>query len=429
MYLRGSKWNMRRRQPKINWFLVILVVILIAVVTYVDRFILPTAQTPFMPTPTDTRDPESYVTEAQADFDAGKLDDAISTYLEAIRITPKDPSLYIALARVQIFDGKYADALVNAENSLLLNPNSSMAQALRGWAQTEQGNYTAADTSLQNALRLDPNNGQAHAYNAFLYGKMFENSAGPYINPIATAIDESRTSTTMAPDNLEAHWARAYVYQLTGNPEQAVQEYLAAININKNISEIHLELGVTYKALGVIDQAIQQYTLAITLDPTNYLPELYSSRALASIGQFAQAEQYANAAVQDAPADPYVLGNWGYMLYKSNDWPSAIQQLSLTINGGQTANGQTVKALPPSNTDPWISTYYYTYALVLAQSNLCSQALPLTQTILDVFRSNDIAVYNAQYAQNFCAKNIGTASPLGTTTPQLSVTPATTPTP
>ncbi len=196
-----------------------------------------------------------------------------------------------------------------------------MAQAVRGWALTEQGNYTAADDSLQNALRLDPNNGQAHAYNAFLYGKMFENSAGPYVNPIQTAIDESRTATTLAPNSLEAHWARAYVYQLTGNQELAVQEYLAAININKNIAEIHLELGVTYKALGVIDQAIQQYTLANTLDPTNYLPELYSSRALASIGQFTQAEQYANAAVQDAPTDPYVRGNWGYMLYKNNEWP------------------------------------------------------------------------------------------------------------
>jgi tetratricopeptide (TPR) repeat protein len=429
MYLRGSKWNMRRRQPKINWFLVVLVVILIAVVTYVDRFILPTAQTPFMPTPTTTRDPESYVTEAEGDFANGKLLDAINTYLEAIRSTPKDPSLYIALARVQIFAGKYADALVNAENALLLNPNSSMAQALRGWALTEQGNYTAADDSLQNALRLDPNNGQAHAYNAFLYGKMSENSAGPYINPVETAKDESRTATTMAPDNLEAHWARAYVYQLTGNQELAVQEYLAAININKNISEIHLELGVTYKALGVIDQAIQQYTLAITLDPSNYLPELYSSRALASIGQFTQAEQYASAAVQDAPTDPYVLGNWGYMLYKSGDWPSAIQQLSLTVNGGKTADGQTVKPLPPTNNDPWVSTYYYTYALVLAQSSLCSQALPLTQTILDAFRSNDIAVYNAQYAQSLCAKNIGTITPHGITTPQASVTPGTTPTP
>jgi tetratricopeptide (TPR) repeat protein len=423
MYLRGSKWNLRRRQPRINWFLVILVLILIAVVTYVDRWILPDAQTPFMPTPTVTRDPESYVKEAEGDFADGKLSDAINTYLEAIRITPKDPSLYIALARVQIIAGKYADALVNAENSLLLNSNSSMGQALRGWALAEQGNYTAADNSLQSALRLDPNNGQAHAYNAFLYGKMTENSAGPYINPIQTAIDESRTATTMAPDSLEAHWARAYVYQLTGNQELAVQEYLAAININKNISEIHLELGVTYKALGVVDQAIQQYTLAITLDPANYLPELYSSRALASIGQYVQAEQYASAAVQDAPTDPYVLGNWGYMLYKSNEWPAAIQQLSLTVNGGKTADGQTVEALPPSNNDPWVSTYYYTYALVLAQSDLCSQALPLTQTIMDAFRSNDIAVYNAQYAQDFCAKNLGTPSP------QASTTPTTTPTP
>jgi hypothetical protein len=117
------------------------------------------------------------------------------------------------------------------------------------------------------------------------------------------------------------------------------------------------------------------------------------------------------------------------MLYKSGDWPSAIQQLSLTVNGGKTADGQTVKPLPPSNNDSWVSTYYYTYALVLAQSNLCSQALPLTQTILDAFRSNDIAAYNAQYAQDLCAKNIGVAAPQGTTTPQASPTLGTTPTP
>ncbi len=104
-----------------------LLVILIAFVTYVDRFVLPTAQTPFMPTPTVTRAPESYVTEAEGLFAEGKLLQSIDTYMEAIRLTPNDPALYIALARVQIFAGKYDDALVNAENSLLLNPNSSMA--------------------------------------------------------------------------------------------------------------------------------------------------------------------------------------------------------------------------------------------------------------------------------------------------------------
>ena len=66
--------------------------------------------------------------------------------------------------------------------------------------------------SLKDALRLDPNNGLAHAYNAFLYGRMFENNAGPYVDPIQTAIDESRQATTLAPNSLEAHWARAYIY-------------------------------------------------------------------------------------------------------------------------------------------------------------------------------------------------------------------------
>jgi tetratricopeptide (TPR) repeat protein len=423
MYLRGSRWNMRRRRPRINWFLVVFMVILIAIVTYFDRFVLPTAQTPFMPTPTVTRDPESYVTEAEGLFNEGKLLQAIDIYMEAIRIRPNDPALYIAVARVQIFAGKYEDALVNAENSLLLNANSSMAQAVRGWAETQKGDYTGADVSMQNALRLDPNNGLAHAYDAFLYGKMAETSSGPKINPIQTAIDESRTATTLAPNSLEAHWARAYIYQLTDNRELAVQEYLAAININKNISEIHLQLGVTYKALGVIDQAVQQYTLANTLNPSDYRPELYSSRALASIGQYIQAEQYANAAVQDAPTDPYLHGNWGYMLYKNNQWPAAIEQFSLTIKGGKTADGQTVQPVTTTNTDAWIPIYYFTYALVLAQSDRCSEALPLTQTILDAYRSNDIAVYNARYAQDFCAKNIGTASPKASATPGPSPTP------
>ena len=63
---------MRQRRPRVNWFLVAIVAILIAVVTYVDRFILPTAQTPFMATATATRDPESYVTNAENLFTEGK---------------------------------------------------------------------------------------------------------------------------------------------------------------------------------------------------------------------------------------------------------------------------------------------------------------------------------------------------------------------
>ena len=135
---------MRQRRPHVNWFLVVMVVLLIAIVTYVDRFILPTAQTPFMPTLTATRDPESYVTDAENLFAEGKLLQSIDSYMEAIRIKPDDPSIYIALARVQIFAGKYDEALVNAENSLLLNPNNSMAHGVRAWALTQTGDYACS---------------------------------------------------------------------------------------------------------------------------------------------------------------------------------------------------------------------------------------------------------------------------------------------
>ncbi len=414
---------MRQRRPRINWFLIVVLVILIAIVTYVDRFILPTAQSPFMATSTATRDPESYVTDAENLFNEGKLLQAIDTYMEAIRIKPDDPTIYIALARVQIFAGKYDEALVNAENSLLLNPNNSMAHAVRAWAFTQKGDYVGADTSLKEALRLDPTNGIIQAYKAFLYGKMYENNTGPYVDPLPIAIEASQAAVTLAPNSLEAHWARAYILQLTANGEQAVQEYLLAIQINPNISEIHLELGVSYKGLGVIDSAIQQYTLANTYNPSDIRPYLYSSRALASIGEYAKAAQYAESAVANDPTNPYLRGNWGFMLYKEYDWPNAMIQLSLAVNGGTNENGQTVQPQPLTGGDTRIAQYFYDYAILLAKNNRCGEALPITQLLVTNVPNDADAAYNANYVQQLCAQSLGTPSL------QPSATPKTTPTP
>jgi tetratricopeptide (TPR) repeat protein len=423
MYLRGSKWSMRQRRLHVNWFLIVIVVLLIAVITYVDRYILPTAQTPFLPTFTATRDPGSYVTDAQNLFAEGKLLPSIDSYKQAISVKPDDPTTYIALARVQIFAGQYADALVNSENSLLLNPNNSLAHGMRAWALTQTGDYAGADTSLQEALRLDPNNGVILAYKAFLYGKMYENNAGPSLDPLPVAITASQDAVTLAPNSLEAHWARAYILQLTANGEQAIQEYLLAIQLNPNISEIHLELGVSYKGLGVIDSALEQYTLANTLNPTDTRPYLYSSRALVSIGEYAKAVQYAESAVTNAPTDPYLRGNWGFMLYKNNDFPNALIQLSLAVNGGKNEDGQTVQPQPLTADDTRIAQYYYVYAILLARGNRCGEALPITQLLLTSVPNDTDAAFNVAYVQQLCSQMLGTPSATATTTPIVTPTP------
>lgn len=395
---------MRQKRRRVNWFLVVLLVVLILIVSYVDRFIIPAVESPFIPSPTVTRAPESYLAEAEGLAAEGKFVQAIDVYNEAIRLDPDNATLYISIARAQVFAGRYDAAVVSASNAQLLNSDNSMAYAVRAWALTRRGDLVEADTVIQEALRLDPTNGIAHAYYAILLGNMFEQKSGPYVDPITPAIDESNTAMALAPDKLEARWARGYILYITGNNELAIQQYLAAIEINPNISQLHLELGLTYRAIEQIDLAVQEYTLANTYNPSDPLPDLYSSRALASVGQYEQAAQYATTAVQDAPADPYMRGNWGYMLYKLNDWAAADVQFSLAINGGLSEDGQTIQPLPISG-DPWVARYYYTYAIVLALLDRCGDMLSLTQQILAALPADEFAVYNSEYARSLCDTN------------------------
>src|SRR5512137_770177 len=141
MYLRGSKWSMSKRRKPLNYFNIILLAVFIAAMAYFDVFIAPAVQPIGFPTMTPTRDPESYITDAEQLFEQGKLTQAIEAYQMAIASRPKDAAVYIALAKVQVWAGKYEDAQVSAENALLLNPNNSTAYAVRGWALDFKGDY------------------------------------------------------------------------------------------------------------------------------------------------------------------------------------------------------------------------------------------------------------------------------------------------
>ena len=412
---------MRRKRPRVNWFLVIILVLLILAVSYLNQFIIPNVASPFIPTPTVTRQPESYVSDAEAFAADGKFIQAIESYLEAIRLDPDNSSLYIALARAQIFAGRYDDALVNASDALLLSPDNSMAYAIRAWALTRKGELDEADRVIQEALRLDPNNAIAHAYYAFLLGNMYEDDSGPYLDPITLAIDESNTAMALGPDKLEVRWARAFILSITGNFEPAIQQYKAALEINPNISQLHLELGVAYRQLNNIELAVQEYTLANTYNPSDPLPDLYTSRAWAYVGQLAKAVQSAEDAVRDAPTDPYMRGNLAYMLYENFQWSEADQQYILTLFGGLSEDGQTIPSLPIS-ADPWVARYYYTYALLLADLERCAEVLSLTQVIMAALPSDDVATFNSEYALAKCENQ-----PTAADTPVPSRTPTPTP--
>ena len=390
---------MSRRKRRPNYFGIAILILVLLFGYYFDQVYITQIDNPFEPTPTPTRSPESFVTEAQLLFEQGKLLPAIEAYEQAINSAPQDSSLYVALARAQVYAGLYTDAQKNAENALLLNPNNALAYGVHAWAlDFQEGKGGQAVESINNALELDPNNALIHAYYVdILISQGFDS--------YAKAADESRIALGLNPDLVETRRARALILEATGNYEEAVAEYQAAININPNISILYIGLGLNYRKLQVYDKAIESFTLANTLNAGDPLPDLYISRTYATTGQYEKSLQYAETAMQDRPDDPSLRGNLGVMYYRNFLWNEAIQQLGYAIYGGLTEDGVEIEGIPLVN-EPLVAEYYYTYGLALARTNQCGEALPVAQSLQTRVPTDENAVFAADEIIRICSENL-----------------------
>lgn len=423
MYLRGSNWNMRQKRRRNNPFRIILLLVLIGAALYVNQIVVPATPPLFIPTPTPTRSPESYINEAEEAFASGKLLPSIEAYRQAILVNPGNRANYVNLARVENFAGMYADAQKNAELALVGNDDYALAHAVRAKALNELGEYLEAEATIRRALELDPNNPLFNAYFAeILIDK------GDF-GDLEKAIEASRLAVEQGPNMLETHNARGYVLLNTGNYEEAITEFKTALTINSKIADIHLNIGLCYRATGDYANAVQAFLDANALNPNDDIPDLEMSRTYAQIGEYAKAIQAAEQALKDAPGNPHRYGNLGLMLYKNGEYEQANQNFKLAIQGGSAADGTPVQGLPLDY--GFVAQYYYTYGLSLAYTNQCSQALPIFQALLSAVPDDEFAVFNANEGINICRESLGTpapddgsATPDAETTPESEATPA-----
>lgn len=327
MYLSGSKWKMKKKPRRSNPWRVFFLVVLIAVLIYVERVIIPSVPPPFIPEPTQTQSPVTFVNEARSLFQSGKLAQAEQAYAQAITVDPDEPAHYIELARLEVFLGKYEQAEENASNALLIDENSAMAYAVLAWALDFQGRYVEALEKIERALEMDPNLALARAYYAEI---LIDVSAGNY----QEALDEARAAVQMDPNLLEAHRALGYVWEMTGSYAEAIESYQTALSINPNLTILHLSVGDMYLALDDTTKAIESYTRASVLSPTDVLPYRRLALTHARIGEFGKASQWAEEAMHMDPSNPYLHGDLGRMYFNNNQVLPAIQELGTAIHGG-----------------------------------------------------------------------------------------------
>lgn len=400
MYLRGSKLSMNKRRQRSNPWLILFLVTSIGILLYINTNVIPAMPAPFVPTPTPTRDPVSYIEEAEAFLAEGRVGMAKESLEAAIRANPQEISNYLTLAKLQLYSGDYEDARLNAENALLLDNSRPQAYALLAWARGYLDDFLEAEAALRTALDLDPNNAFAHAIYANILARRVANNLGE-ISTLDRAIEHSQLAIGFDPQLLEARWARGYVLEITGNYEEAVDELLAAISINDSISEIHMALGRNYFTLGEYDLAVAQFTRAYSLNPTDPEPNWFISRVYSRIGEFAKAVQYAEQAVNDDPSNPRMHGNLGSMFFRNLQFNRAIESLELAVRGGVTSGGVVVEGLPLSYSMT-VMEFYSRYGLALARVNRCSEAVQIAQAMMQTVPDDPTAMFNAEEIINIC---------------------------
>jgi tetratricopeptide (TPR) repeat protein len=274
------------------------------------------------------------------------------------------------------------------------------------------GNTEEAISSIQRALQLDPNNPYGHAFQAMILADRED---------YEEAANESRLAVDISPDLLEVRWARGYVLDATGNPQEAIIEYQAALAINDRIPALHIALGRTYYALEQWDEAIDQFVRADSLNPTDSVPDTFIGQIYLRTGEFGKAVQSMRQAAFEDPTNPNRHGNLGLAFYRNQEPQQALGEFALAIHGGTTASGDVVQGLALQSGQ--VTVYYYIYGLLLARNGRCAEALALSQQLIAGVPADETAVANAREMVTICEEQVDSpVQPSNTATPEISAT-------
>ncbi|MFA5612223.1 MAG: hypothetical protein WDA04_05140 [Anaerolineaceae bacterium] len=417
MYLKGSRLSLNKKRHKPNGLLIFFLVVGIGLLLYFNLVVVPVMDPPFVPTPTPTREPASYVEEADTLAAEGKYFQAAEAYQGAINVDPQNVQNYLKIARLQIYTNQLAQAQVNAQNAILLDNSASDAYALLGWAKGFQRDYLSGEVDAQKAIELNMNSGLAHAAYAYILALRVE-AGMDELGTMDKAIEESRTAVALEPNLLEAHWARGYVLEITSNYEEAVEELEIAVGLNPHIARVYMALGRNQINTDQLDQAVFNFTKAYSLNPTDPTPNLFISRIYGMLGEWEKGIQYGNAALRDGPDDPSLYANLGTLYYRKGEFNRATNYLELAVRGGTNEDGVAVEGIPLSYDLTTIETYSR-YGLAMAKINRCTGAVTIANALLSTVADNDNAVFNANEILKICEENLlnpPTATPAPTPT-------------
>lgn len=189
---------------------------------------------------------------------AGKYEEAISEFNEALRLDPGYVEVYNNLGAAYHSMGLTEDAINSLKEALRLKPGYIEAHCNLGNIYSSTARFDEAFAVLEAALSLEPENAQVH----ISLGILFEEQ-----EKFPEAIKEFQEAVRLDPDRINVRTRLGVLYAGQGRHEDALREYREALGLDPGLPEVHAGMASAYYELGSFDKSAEAWMRAVRLDP------------------------------------------------------------------------------------------------------------------------------------------------------------------
>lgn len=227
--------------------------------------------------------------------EAGRVDEAIADYREALAIHPDYPNANNNLGKALAERGRITDAIEHYRRAMrskpdLLELRNNLANAL-----SDAGEVDEAIEHYRFVLDRAPQH--VNARNGYAVALAMKGR-------VAEAEQEFRAVLAREPDNSSALSNLGNVYAMTGRLAEAADIYQRVLAHNPQDPRTRYNLGNVFVQLGRTGAAIEEYRRAVTLQPVNPDAHAALGQLYAREGRKADALRHLRTALQQRPGHP-----------------------------------------------------------------------------------------------------------------------------
>lgn len=246
---------------------------------------------------------------------------------------------YLPLGKIYYANGQYDAAYVAFRGCVTLEPKNVEGLYNLGRAEINLRLFSAAIGHLREAIATDPKFVGAYIALSQAFTEQWVNAkdrkaAASQLDEALRVLDDADGVAARNPDKAAVANQRGLIYKYKGDGEKALQAFRDAARLAPGSSAVMFNLGTLQLESGQTDAAIESLREGVAADPRDYLTRAYLARALRVKGDLRGARNEAQQAFNTSSAsrkDPFVVGQYGIVLYLLKETPAARAQLESAI--------------------------------------------------------------------------------------------------